>query len=417
MKDTYKRLSDDKSQSFSFDTTEECRLKFSKLKTIVQPSPLLINFINEQIRAELNTSLTFIDVFIQQCINLIDTAKQNLLDNDLVKGVDLQYNKYEERVRGCGTKCPCCGRICDVEHHKALSTAIGSDGNKHQCLRGHQFQAMNGFKVRSTNEPSFLLCDSMKDNDQIFHSGKYIKWKEFKNNFKDWSFDVKSQQEATVWKARCVFIWNKIGKDLCDKFKMSYVKMPKDLPPRITDPIHFVLVLDESGSMRGDPWKALSQSVTNFLKIRQNEGNPEDRVSIIHFSNAASIKFFNEKINPSIVYRLNPDIGGGTDYALALKCVIQVMTKAKLHTNNYKFGIVFMSDGDALSPNAELLEIKNTWLKHIYKFWCIGFKTSRDSNFEVLSSMCQTLNGDNNSFMKPLDPFELTSNYVTIARE
>ena len=384
---------------------------------MLQPSPLLKTFINEQIRGELNISLMYVDVFIQQCIDLIDVEKQKLIDKEPISDEALQYSKYEERFHGCKNSCPCCGRMCDVEHFKDTTTPIGEGTNKHQCMRGHQFQAMNGFKFKRSNEPSFLLCDTMKDNDRIFYSGKYIKWSEYQKHFDKWSFAVISQQEVTVLEARCVFIWGKIGMELCDYFKMSYVKIAKDLVPRITDAIHFVLVLDESGSMRGEPWEALIKSVRNFLQIRHDKGNPEDRISIIFFWEQATVHIFSEKINPSIADRLKSDLGGNTCYSSALKSVIKVMTDAKAAGDKRQFGIVFMSDGDAEYPSAEMLEIKNTWREHIYKFWCIGFTSKDVAKFAILRNMCFYVNANYTDFMNPQDPIALDDSYAEIARE
>ena len=163
----------------------------------------------------------YLDIFIQQCINLIDAEKQILLDKDLISSSDLEYSKYKERALGCQTSCPCCGRMCDVEHYNRKTT-IGSDTNKHQCTLGHQFRAMNGFKMTHSNEPSFHLCESMNDEDKIAYSGKYITWKQFKTLHPTWSFEVDSQQDVNGRRARCVFIWYKIGKNLCDHFQIKY---------------------------------------------------------------------------------------------------------------------------------------------------------------------------------------------------
>ena len=226
---------------FSFKTTDGCRTKFAKIiADMLEPSALLKTLLKEYIRSELKISLTFIDAFIQQCIKLIDAEKQKLLDKDLgLSDASLQVEKYKVRVLGCQIKCPCCGRMCDVEHYDATRSEslnaqkvnpIGSGTNKHRCRRGHQLRAMGGFKMAPTNEPSFRICESMKDLDRIVYNGKNIYWKEFKDFFPKWSFEVDSLQDASKWRTRLVFIWDKVGKELCDHFEMKFTS------PVITDP-------------------------------------------------------------------------------------------------------------------------------------------------------------------------------------
>ena len=384
---------------------------------MLQPSALLRKNLIECFRDELKISLTFIDVFIQNCIKLIDVEKKKVLEKDLISDEALQFEKYKERVLGCQTKCPSCGRMCDVEHYK-VSTPIGSETNKHQCMRGHQFRGMNGFKMKHSNEPSFRICESAKDDEKIQFSGRYISWKEYKTKHPAWSFEVDSQQDVKDWQARCVFIWSKIGKELCDHFGMTYTSLAIDPPVKIADPIHFVLVLDHSISMEGVKWKALIHSVTNFLQVRYSEGNPEDRVSIVFFSGEASIKVFSQPIHPSIIeqYELaEPKEYRWTNFNAALEKVIQVMHNAKNATDLRKFGIVFMSDGEASYPSDELLEIKSNWLNRIYNFWCIGF--GYYENFKVLREMCTFVNGEESSFLNPQDQLALDIVYAEIARE
>ena len=408
----------DGDMSYSFSTTNECRLKFAKIvPNMLRPNALLKTLLNEHIRVGLKISLSFVDVFIQQCLKLIDVEKQKLVDKDLgINNTSLQFNKYKQRVLGCQTTCPCCGRMCDVEHFK-MTTAIGSDTNKHQCLRGHQFRGMIGFKMERSNTPSFRICESMKDEDKIFYSGNCINWKEYKERHPQWSFelDSRTRQNANDWRARCVFIWGKIGKELCERFGLTYTNLAIGSQLKIPDPIHFVLVLDDSSSMAGPRWQALNHSVTNFLQIRYKNGNPEDRVTIIFFSDEASIELFSEKIHPSVVDHLKPKNSGGSNFSAALERVIQTIKDTQKEKDKRKFGIVFMSDGEASYPSTELLELKTNWLNHIYKFWCIGFG-EETSRFDVLREMCTFVNGDDRSFMNPQNNTALDTAYTEIAR-
>ena len=414
----------ERDQSCLFDTTDECRLKFANiLPTMVQPSAPLKTLLYDVIRPKLMISLTFVDVFVQNCMKLIDGEKEKLLRKDLLTEAGLQVDKYVERVRGCQTKCPCCGRMCDVEHFR-VRTAIGSELNMHRCTRGHQFRGMNGFKMERSNEPSFRICESMNDYDRIVYSGKFIKWVDYKKLHPTWAFEVDSQMDVNDWRARCTYIWSIVGEDLCQKFGMTHTRLAVDSQAKIADPIHFVLVLDDSGSMAGSRWRALIHSVTNFLKIRYEQGDPEDLVTIVFFSDQASIEVSSLPIHPTIVDEYNLSASkyhAGTNYSAALQRVIQAMTDAteatKLAENKdrpeRKFGIVFMSDGEAEYPSAEIMDIKRNWLAHIYKFWCIGY--GNDATFRVLRDMCKFVHGDETTFMNPQEAIELDAVYGEIA--
>ena len=198
---------------------------------------------------------------------------------------------------------------------------------------------------------------------------------------------------------------------------MIYTRLQVDL--KLSDPIHFVLVLDDSDSMFVSRRKALFKSVKNFMQIRHDEGNPADRVTIILFANNADIEVFSQPIHPSIIDQIEKKIsdrGRWTDFGSALKCVIKAMNVAKAAKDFRKFGIVFMSIGWSISPRAELLELKENWLSDIYNFWCIGFD-EKASRFDDLREMCKIIKGDESTFMNPQDEIALENDYVKIARK
>ena len=395
----------------SFNTTDDCRTKFAQIiPNIPEPSAILKTLIGEHIRGELKISIRNVDEFIQQCIIMIEKQKKS--DNfGFAFNVFLQKDKEEARVLGCQTKCPSCGRLCDVEHNM-VRAAIGSKTNKHRCMSGHQLRAMSGFKT----EPLFRVCESMNDEDRMMYVGKCITWKEFKSLHPTWSFEVDSQHDDQEWKARFIYIWAKIGKTLCRHFGMKYKSFSIDSQPKMVDPMHFVLVLDGSCSTNGLLWQALIHSIAKFLQLRYDEGNPDDRVTIIVFSDVACIEVFFEKIHPSIVDRLKPKYPPGTNYSVALQRLIQVMHDARRSTDNRKSHIVLMSSGEASYPSADLLELKNTWLKHTStRLSCIGFG-KKAFDFQALLDMCVFVNGDDINFMNPQNQAELDTVYAEIAR-
>ena len=320
-------------------------------------------------------------------------------------------DKYLARLKGCETNCPCCGRSFDAEHYK-VKTEIGSATNKHKCNRGHQFRGMNGFKYENSNLPSFKICETMKDTDLIRSSNKDIKWSDYKALNSKWNFDNDSNQNAIDWTNKCPYIWSMIGKDLCVNFDMKFTRIAIDEnSSESCGPLHYILVLDESGSMRGC-WSDLLKSVESFLKIRSSEGSLDDLVSIILFSNNATIEVSNSKIDPGLINNLRQPIFGGTDYSTALQRCIQIISQSS--SSSHKYGVLFMSDGEAYYPTNEIKMIKDNYLQNIYKFWCIGY---RNDNFPILKNMLKELYGNEDNFKNPLDLKDLVKTYIEIARE
>lgn len=317
-------------------------------------------------------SIDFIDKFVQHLISLVDVKKSEFEKKEIdlrVIGLTALKEKYLSRVKGCETSCPCCGRLCDAEHFK-IKTEIGSETNKHKCNRGHQFRGMNGYKVERTDKPSFKICPSMKESDNIRTKSQLYKWFEFKKLYPKWDFDSDStNQIITDWTSKCTYIWSIIGEDLCNHFGMTYTPLAVDIDDE-QEPIHFILVLDDSGSM-SSKWNELKTTVENFLQVRSREGSPDDLVTIIYFSSEANIVVAGATISQDIASQLiKPSFGSATKYSAALDRIIQVIKILSTH----KYGIVFMSDGEATDgyPESQIETIKRNYLERIYKFWCIG---------------------------------------------
>lgn len=165
--------------------------------------------------------------------------------------------------------------------------------------------------------------------------------------------------------------------------------------------------------MEGSNWVALMKSVKDFLKVRSADGSPDDRASIVYFSSDASIVVANSPVCPALISELPPQTGGGTNYSEALQKVIQIMSQK--NDSNLKYGIVFMSGGEAGYPDTEIKSIKANYLDLIYKFWTIGYGESND--FSILKQICRELYGNEEFFKNPTDPIILQNAYVEIARD
>jgi len=356
-------------------------------------------------------SISVVNIFVQNLLTLIDKFRADFLATQLdFESLGFKRDKYISRVKGCETKCPCCGRLCDAEHYK-VQTEIGSPTNRHKCNRGHQFRGMNGCKFEQSNKPSFKMCDSMTNNDVIRYSNKNYSWSEFKQLYPKWDFERESNQLVNDWTSRCTYIWSIIGKELCNKHNMTYTQLAVDDSSSNILPIHFILVLDDSGSMSLDnKWPHLVQSVRNFLDLRSKKGQTDDLVSMILFSVSATIEISKSRVYPELVDQLRaPCFGGGTNFSAALERCIQVIKQFNAPT--HKYAIIFMSDGQASFPSNEIEMIKANYMNQILKFWCIGFG---DENFDVLKNMLLKLYNNIDNFKNPKDAAALSDAYKTI---
>ena len=378
----------------------------------------LIAILNDLAPNMNNISISYVDLFIKNLLELIDKVKDDFQKAEFdFEALGFKKEKYLSRVKGCEESCPCCGRLCDAEHYK-IHTEIGSPTNKHKCNRGHQFRGMNGFKYEHSNKPSFKICESMKENEMIrdLRSGNTVKWSEYKLKYPKWNFDSDSTQSVYDWTNKCTYIWSFIGERICSKYGMTYTPLAIDELPSSDanlNPIHFILILDDSGSMEADDkWAQLVQSVRDFLHIRSNLGGSEkELVSILVFSVHATIEIANSQIYPELVDQLRePSFGPGTNYSAALeKCI---HTIRELNSSTHKYAIVFMSDGQAEYPTNEIEIIKANYMNAITNFWCIGYGI--ESEFGVLKKMLFKLNGDENNFLNPQDANQLNKAYQRI---
>jgi hypothetical protein len=135
-----------------------------------------------------------------------------------------------------------------------------------------------------------ITCNELKDSDEVFYEGKEIKWFEFKKTFPKWVFTA-SNQKMNLVKSKNVKIWNYIGEQICNyylkekKVNINFVKATNKHVPKI----HYILLLDRSGSMDGEKWINLMDAVSAFLKELDDNImlKKNSRVSIIgydHFS-------------------------------------------------------------------------------------------------------------------------------------
>ena len=126
--------------------------------------------------------------------------------------------------------------------------------------------------------------------------------------------------------------------------------MPAD---RVTSnsPWHIILVLDDSGSMQGDPVRYVNESVTAMvdeMKIISGGLKPYFKISIISFGSRPDVvceATSEQAINLSKAASLQGD-SGTTDAAAALNEALSVLQRYPGQPTDFTPYVFFLSDGE-----------------------------------------------------------------------
>jgi hypothetical protein len=130
----------------------------------------------------------------------------------------------------------------------------------------------------------------LKDSDEVVFEGKEEKWGQFKNTFPNWLFST-SKQKTDLVKIKNIKIWNYIGNEICNYYlskKNITIHFVKATNKHVTK-IHYILLLDRSGSMSGDKWSDLMKAVSAFITELSNNISLKNnsRVSIVGYDSYA----------------------------------------------------------------------------------------------------------------------------------
>jgi GTPase SAR1 family protein len=384
---------------------------------LIPPDQSIIDLMNrEQMRKGYEQcSINDFFEFLEKLIELGSVKKKEFesLPVDLVN-MDSNDSKRKllSKAKGCEILCPCCARPCDVDHTK-IKAGFGSEFNKHQCRTGHQYRCMGGTKLEYTNEASIKMCEQIKGDDMIVVSTGRISWKEFKALRQDWDFETQhiTAEELEKLRMKYATIWGIIGKTLCKDHYPGMVYVEANVDPTQ----HFILLLDNSGSMRADNrWSDLLDAVDKFLTIRKSS-KTRDTTSIIIFGNEATIACSNEDIKSfdvmSKIKEKEGTVGGGTDFSkpiALIKDTIENANRKKIVTSLIH-SVIFLSDGEASYPEAELKTLKANYGSVIENFWSMGLGSS---HFIVLEQINTEMNG---TFKNITDSKDLVTVYAEIA--
>ncbi|CAF2920331.1 unnamed protein product [Rotaria sp. Silwood2] len=355
----------------------------SHWKTMVAEFPDLDIEIKQMFRSIQNVfdagTISYLGNFLFHLIDQNSKTEQTII-SEPKSLIDTNFKEFHDRlikqVLVCTEKCPCCKRICDADHHLDINAPIGRGSNRHCCKLGHQIRGMGGIRFESTDEASLLSCEIIKDTDIIVITKNERKiWKEFKEENLDWDFGDPRIRDTL--KTPYSHIWNRIGEQLCKKYKPKITFVKENSPSKIS---HLIFVCDHSGSMNNEVanqksfwnsfwtkssqnvtansdksnrtgWECLLEAVHRFIEIRKNRLCMNDRITIILFGNEAKRMHNQDNLESIDLEGLNINIdicGAGTNFSAAFKMVAETLEEVNRdrERNRFQQSVIFMTDGD-----------------------------------------------------------------------
>ncbi|CAD8214264.1 unnamed protein product [Paramecium octaurelia] len=279
-----------------------------------------------------------------------------------------KFNGYQElqtiklNMIGCRHTCPMCKRKCDQSY---------SNDHKHKCSNGHQLRGMNGVLIEDT--PSLFTCDEMNDECLIItlETQETKKWKDIRKTYDDWIFKGLDEIEQQKIKEKMMKVWNQgTGQMVCEYFKkmlnrsaINFV-LKNNFEEVIRQPkIHYIFMIDDSGSMRGSffwknsgsmsgsPWNTAKNGCLNCISIIQKNLNA--RVSVVIFNSTARIAINCEIVNLVEMEKKIQFNSGGTDFGSAFQQTYNLIVQ---HQNDAfeKTEVLFYTDGGAAYPKEQV---------------------------------------------------------------
>ena len=355
--------------------------------------PKIIELSNKEILNLLITNLKDISiinigVFLKEIISKlnqeINTFTRNLPNPNQL---DNQKLSFKNSFLGCSSHCKLCGRKCDETHTPTIT--------KHKCSTGHQFKVFGGSKYQD-DSPSFISCNSMKDETEIIFEGKEINWREFKQNQPDWDYSSEELEKFIILEKNKQ-IWDIIGTSVCDYYtkkrnKINYSEWKDDT--KFVPRIHLILLLDDSGSMSNDnKWYHLIEAVKNTFNLILGNNTLKNNIKVTVFIHESTTKncFTKEQVDLSLINLIQPR-WGCNDFEPALAAGYDAILDSQNEFDSFR--VAFMSDGGCSYPKniIEKINKDDKKIKSKIQFNCIMFGTE-PSGIEVNKKIAANLGG------------------------
>jgi uncharacterized protein YegL len=222
-------------------------------------------------------------------------------------------------------------------------------------------------------EASILNCAEQSEQLKISCNNEYAS--ELAN--------AKSRDEEQ--KARMTELRNKRHEEIEET--LSNLSRQLSQPAVINPLVHTILVLDQSGSMKGSRWNELIKAVEIFVQL--NKSQTSDLLSVITFDHTATevmkkIKFSEYQTPSTSKWR-------GTDFDAALTMTRDICNLSRTHRPI----VVFLTDGDgAMQETHKILrEMSSSHKDKGFMFFSVG--VGDHFNVETLKTITRTANGGN----------------------
>ncbi|CAK79380.1 unnamed protein product (macronuclear) [Paramecium tetraurelia] len=289
---------------------------------------------------------------IQEEMKQLDQLKIDFEKLDVQSHLDaLQVKQI-----GCQESCPICKRKCDLELDR---------NHKHQCRSGHQLRGMSGVLIGVN--PSLFTCEEIQDycKMQVMETKSIKYWGDIKEIYNDWLFScIDVAEKKASLKKKFTDIWNlHVGEMICKQLtqeigqEIQFIKQEdfdKEQLQRAPKAIHYVIMLDDSGSMQGEKFDNAKAGIIAFLAEIHKMKNKDSRVTIIIFNDLARVVVDSEVIDSKEQEQKITFKGLGTNFdepfTKAYEKIIQRPDFDKFHQHS----MFFYTDGQADYPQTAL---------------------------------------------------------------
>ncbi|CAD8155009.1 unnamed protein product [Paramecium pentaurelia] len=311
-----------------------------------------------------NTKIQFLDVFVNELIELLKQNLQLQLDLDRFNKQEALLKKRQKLI-GCDVTCQFCNRKCDLQYQHQSS---------HKCQYGH-------FLIVNMNE-----LEQQFSCDEYFQERKGNNFQQFKQN---WSFEKdENKNEKKQLKQDLIKIWQQYGEKICQILQKKYKKILEQINQK---KIHYIFILDSSGSMSED-WSNIKIGVRDFIsKIKQDDqqNNSESKVSLIIFDNEEIVLKNSQRARKIENHVKMNFLGGGTNLSNPIKKAIKIINK-----DNFSelYLILFHTDGRAAYPQQELQNLLQLNQAKREKIQLIACTQNANNQNEVLNKMINFFN-------------------------
>ncbi|CAD8176415.1 unnamed protein product [Paramecium octaurelia] len=289
---------------------------------------------------------------IQEEMKQLDQLKIDFEKLDVQSHLDaLQVKQI-----GCQQSCPICKRKCDLELDR---------NHKHQFRSGHQLRGFSGVMIGV--KPSLFTCEEIQDycKVQVMETKSIKYWGDIKEIYSDFQFScIDVAEKKALLKKKFTDIWNlHVGELICKQLtqeigqEIQFIKQEdfdKEQLQQAPKTMHYVIMLDDSGSMEGEKFNNAKAGIIAFLSEIHKMKNKDSRVTIIIFNSNARVVIDSEVINPKEQEEKIKLIGGGTNFNYpflqAYEKIIQRPDFDKFHSHS----MFFYTDGQASYPQNAL---------------------------------------------------------------